>query len=152
MTGLLFLVFLGTMALSVPIAFTMGIAGLVVIVAADLADPLVVPQQIFAGLDSFPLGAIPCFILAAELMTGGKITDVLLRFAASLVGRARGGLGHTNIVALTLSTAQPLLNAAALGHKKFLTRPTLRGRQTSRSPGAATAGRSFLAFGSSARR
>lgn len=102
MTGLLFLVFIATMALSVPIGFTMGIAGFVVILAADLADPLVVPQQIFAGLDSFPLGAIPCFILAAELMTGGRITEVLLRFAASLVGRARGGLGHTNIVALTL--------------------------------------------------
>jgi len=102
MTSLLFLVFVAAMALSVPVAFAMGIAGLVVIVAADLAGPLVVPQQIFSGLDSFPLGAIPCFILAAELMTGGRITDVLLRFAAAMVGRARGGLGHTNIVALTL--------------------------------------------------
>lgn len=102
MTALLFGVFLGALALGIPVAFTMGIAGLVVIVAADLADPLLVPQQIFSGLDSFPLLAIPCFILAAELMTGGRITDVLLRFAASLVGRARGGLGQTNIVALTL--------------------------------------------------
>ena len=102
MTALLFGIFIGAMALSVPVAFAMGIAGFVVIIAADLADPLVVPQQIFSGLDSFPLGAIPCFILAAELMTGGRITDVLLRFAASLVGRARGGLGHTNVIALTL--------------------------------------------------
>jgi tripartite ATP-independent transporter DctM subunit len=101
-TGLLFAVFVVALALSVPVAFAMGIAGFVVIIVADLADPLVVPQQIFAGLDSFPLGAIPCFILAAELMTGGRITDVLLRFAAAMVGRARGGLGHTNVVALTL--------------------------------------------------
>jgi tripartite ATP-independent transporter DctM subunit len=101
-TGLLFGAFVVLLTLSVPVAFAMGIAGFIVIVVADLADPLVVPQQIFSGLDSFPLGAIPCFILAAELMTGGRITDVLLRFAAAMVGRARGGLGQTNIVALTL--------------------------------------------------
>ena len=99
---LLALVFFGTMALGVPIAFTMGMAGAAVIWAEDLADLLVVPQQVFAGLDSFPLLAIPFFILAAELMTGGRLTEVLLRFAMACVGRARGGLGHTNIVTLTL--------------------------------------------------
>jgi tripartite ATP-independent transporter DctM subunit len=99
---LLALVFLGTMALGVPIAFAMGMAGAAVIWREDLADLLVVPQQIFAGLDSFPLLAIPFFILAAELMTGGRLTEVLLRFAMACVGRARGGLGHTNIVTLTL--------------------------------------------------
>ncbi len=102
MTALLFGIFGATMALGVPVAFTMGLAGLVTLVVADLADPLVIPQQLFAGLDSFPLLAIPFFILAAELMTGGRLTEVLLRFAAACVGRARGGLGHTNIVALTL--------------------------------------------------
>ena len=55
----------------------------------------------FAGIDSFPLLAIPFFILAAELMTGGALTDVLLRFASQLVGHVRGGLGHTNILTLT---------------------------------------------------
>lgn len=98
----LVLVFLATMALGVPIALTMGMAGAYVIWAEDLADLMLVPQQAFAGLDSFPLLAIPFFILAAELMTGGRLTDVLLRFAAACVGRARGGLGHTNIVTLTL--------------------------------------------------
>lgn len=101
MTALV-LVFLGTMLLGVPIALTMGMAGAYVIWKEDLADLLLVPQQAFAGLDSFPLLAIPFFILAAELMTGGRLTDVLLRFAAACVGRARGGLGHTNIVTLTL--------------------------------------------------
>jgi tripartite ATP-independent transporter DctM subunit len=99
---LLALVFFGTMALGVPIAFTMGMAGAAVIWREDLADLLVVPQQVFAGLDSFPLLAIPFFILAAELMTGGRLTEVLLRFAMACVGRARGGLGHTNILTLTL--------------------------------------------------
>ena len=96
------LVFLATLALGVPIAFAMGIASATVIWKEDLADLLVVPQQVFAGLDSFPLLAIPFFILSAELMTGGRLTDTLLRFAAACVGRARGGLGHTNIVTLTL--------------------------------------------------
>lgn len=99
---LLAIVFLGTMALGIPIAFTMGIAGAAVIWNEDLADLMVVPQQIFAGLDSFPLLAIPFFLLAAELMTGGRITDVLLRFAAACVGRARGGLGHANVITSTL--------------------------------------------------
>lgn len=99
---LLFLTFLVTMLLGVPIALTMGMAGLVVIWQEDLADLLVVPQQVFSGLDSFPLLAIPFFILAAELMTGGRLTEVLLRFAMACVGRARGGLGHTNILTLTL--------------------------------------------------
>lgn len=99
---LLFLVFLVTMALGVPIALTMGMAGFAVIWWEDLADPMLVPQQIFAGLDSFPLLAIPFFILAAELMTGGRLTEVLLRFAMACVGRARGGLGHTNIITITL--------------------------------------------------
>ncbi len=99
---LLALVFLGTLALGIPIAFTMGMAGAAVIYVEDLADLLLVPQQIFAGLDSFPLLAIPFFILAAELMTGGRITDVLLRFATACIGRARGGLGHANVVTSTL--------------------------------------------------
>jgi len=96
------LVFLATLVLGVPIAFAMGMASAAVIWKEDLADLLVMPQQVFAGLDSFPLLAIPFFILSAELMTGGRLTDTLLRFAAACVGRARGGLGHTNIITLTL--------------------------------------------------
>ena len=99
---LLLAVFLVTMALGVPIALTMGMAGFAVIWWEDLADPMIVPQQVFSGLDSFPLLAIPFFILAAELMTGGRLTEVLLRFAMACVGRARGGLGHTNIITLTM--------------------------------------------------
>jgi tripartite ATP-independent transporter DctM subunit len=99
---LLAVVFLGTLALGIPIAFTMGIAGAAVIWWQDLADLMLVPQQVFSGLDSFPLLAIPFFLLAAELMTGGRITDVLLRFASACVGRARGGLGHANIITSTL--------------------------------------------------
>src|SRR5690606_12268880 len=54
------------------------------------------------GIDSFPLMAVPFFILAAELMTGGALTNVLLRFAAQFVGHLRGGLGYANILSLTI--------------------------------------------------
>jgi len=94
-------VFLVTLAIGVPIAFTMVISGLVAVALQDGLNPLVVVQSMFAGLDSFPLLAIPFFILAAELMTGGALTDVLLHFAARLVGHVRGGLGHANILTLT---------------------------------------------------
>src|SRR3712207_9475699 len=94
------LVFLATLALGVPIAFAMGIASAAVIWKEDLADLLVVPQQVFAGLDSFPLLAIPFFILSAELMTGGRLTHTPLRLALARVRRARGGVGPPHIVPL----------------------------------------------------
>jgi TRAP-type transport system large permease protein len=94
-------VFIGLMVLGAPIAFAMLIAGLVAVWLKPGMPALVVMQNLFSGLDSFPLLAIPFFILAAELMTGGALTDVLLRFAARLVGQRRGGLGHANILTLT---------------------------------------------------
>ena len=101
MTTVLGLVFLALMVLGAPIAFAMLIAGLVAVWLKPGLSELVVMQNLFSGLDSFPLMAIPFFILAAELMTGGALTDVLLRFAARLVGMRRGGLGHANILTLT---------------------------------------------------
>ncbi|MET3587908.1 tripartite ATP-independent transporter DctM subunit [Pseudorhizobium tarimense] len=59
---------------------------------------MLVPQRLFTGIDSFPLMAVPFFILAAELMTGGRITDLLVRFACQLIGNVRGGLGYANVI------------------------------------------------------
>lgn len=81
-----------------PVAIAMGGSGFLALVAADAASPLILPQRLFSGIDSFPLMAIPFFILAAEIMTAGKITDILLRFALALVGNIRGGLGHGNVL------------------------------------------------------
>jgi tripartite ATP-independent transporter DctM subunit len=97
----LMLVFVATLILGVPIAFTMLTAGLAAVWVQGSLPPLVSVQQMFAGIDSFPLMAIPFFILAAELMTGGALTEVLLRFASNLIGHVRGGLGHTNVLTLT---------------------------------------------------
>ncbi len=101
MSAILGFVFIGLMVIGAPIAFAMLIAGLVAVWLKPGMPALVVMQNLFSGLDSFPLLAIPFFILAAELMSGGALTDVLLKFAARLVGKRRGGLGHANILTLT---------------------------------------------------
>jgi tripartite ATP-independent transporter DctM subunit len=101
MSVTLMLVFLVTLVMGVPIAFTMVIAGLAAVLVQGSLSPIVAVQNMFAGVDSFPLLAIPFFILAAELMTGGALTEVLLRFASQLVGHVRGGLGHANVLTLT---------------------------------------------------
>jgi C4-dicarboxylate transporter, DctM subunit len=88
------------LVLGVPVAFALGGATLAAIVVGGL--PLVVlPKYLFSGIDVFALMAVPFFILTAELMTGGALSEVLLRFASQFVGRFRGGLGHTNILAIT---------------------------------------------------
>ena len=55
--------------------------------------------------------AVPFFILTAELMTGGALSEVLLRFASQFVGRFRGGLGHTNILTITFFSGHQRLGA-----------------------------------------
>ncbi len=100
MVGVLFFVALALLALGVPVAFALGGATLAALLDGQL--PLVaLPKYLFSGIDVFALEAVPFFILTAELMTGGALSDVLLRFASQFVGRFRGGLGHTNILALT---------------------------------------------------
>jgi len=88
------------LALGVPVAFALGGATLAAVITGHL--PLVaLPKYMFSGIDVFALMAVPFFILTAELMTGGSLSEVLLRFASQFVGRFRGGLGHTNILAIT---------------------------------------------------
>ena len=98
MAKTLIFLFFATLLLSVPVAFTMGIAGLSAIFLHGGLNPLVATQRLFAGIDSFPLMAVPFFILASELMTACGLTNALLRFANALVGHVRGGLGHVNIL------------------------------------------------------
>lgn len=98
MAKTLIILFFATLILSVPVAFTMGIAGLTAIFLHGTPNPLVATQRMFAGIDSFPLMAVPFFILASELMTACGLTRALLRFANALVGHLRGGLGHVNIL------------------------------------------------------
>ncbi|UOM34507.1 TRAP transporter large permease [Acuticoccus sp. I52.16.1] len=98
MAQTLVILFFGTLLLGVPVAFTMGIAGITAILVDGTLNPIVAAQRMFNGIDSFPLMAVPFFILASELMTACGLTNALLRFANALVGHVRGGLGHVNVL------------------------------------------------------
>ncbi|MGA0611913.1 TRAP transporter large permease [Caldimonas sp. KR1-144] len=91
----------GFLALGLPVAFALGAAVLAALLLGADYPLFVLLKQTYEGIDSFPLMAVPFFILAAELMSGGSLTEVLLRFAAQFVGHRRGGLGYTNVVSLT---------------------------------------------------
>lgn len=89
------------LAIGVPVAFALGLATAATLMVAENYPLMVLLKETFTGIDSFPLMAVPFFILAAELMSGGSLTEVLLRFAGQFVGHKRGGLGYTNVVSLT---------------------------------------------------
>jgi len=89
------------LAIGVPVAFALGLSTVTTLILAENYPLLVLLKETFTGIDSFPLMAVPFFILAAELMSGGSLTEVLLRFAGQFVGHRRGGLGYTNVVSLT---------------------------------------------------
>jgi len=115
--SLLFVFFLSLM-IGIPIAFCLGITGLVGLWQGGAVTFQLVPQRIFTGLDVFPLMAIPLFILAGELMDAGGITRRLVNFSNLLVGHLRGGLAHTTIVAsmfLSGISGAGVADAAALG-------------------------------------
>ncbi|WP_374301247.1 TRAP transporter large permease [Ferrovibrio sp.] len=99
-TAILFGCLVLLLALGVPVAFAIGMSSLAAMLANGLL-PISLAQKLLTGVDSFPLMALPFFLLAAELMTGGALAEVLLRFAAMFVGHRRGGLGYTNILTLT---------------------------------------------------
>ncbi|RZL42137.1 MAG: TRAP transporter large permease subunit, partial [Variovorax sp.] len=81
------------LAIGVPVAFALGMATAATLILAESYPLIVLLKETFTGIDSFPLMAVPFFILAAELMSGGSLTEVLLRFAGQFVGHKRGGLG-----------------------------------------------------------
>jgi C4-dicarboxylate transporter DctM subunit len=90
--------FLVCFFMGIPLALVMGITGIVVLIAMGV--PLeVVAQRMFTGIDSFPLMAVPFFILAGDLMNRGGTTVRIIGFANSLVGHIRGGLAHACVVA-----------------------------------------------------
>lgn len=91
--------FFVTLTLGIPIAFVLGITALVAVIALPNVPLHLIPQRLFTGMDSFPIMAVPFFILAGNLMNASKITDRIIDLSKLLVGRIRGGLGHVNIVA-----------------------------------------------------
>ena len=120
MVGLIMLiVMLAFLAGGIPIVFAIGLASLTGMLVVGAGAPLImIPNSMFNGMDSFPLMAVPFFVLAGEIMNRGGITVRLVRFANALVGRFTGGLAHANIVASMLFagiTGSALADTAAIG-------------------------------------
>jgi TRAP-type C4-dicarboxylate transport system permease large subunit len=98
MNSLLLGGFIAVMASGVPIAIAMCIASLLYILATGLIPPLTIVHRMVGGVDSFPLLAVPFFILAGNLMNSAGITNRIYDYALALVGWLKGGLGHVNVV------------------------------------------------------
>ncbi|MCP3395152.1 TRAP transporter large permease subunit [Bradyrhizobium sp. CCGB12] len=124
---------LGAMALGMPIAFALIVCGVALMHYLDIFDSQIVAQNIINGADSFPLMAVPFFMLAGEIMNKGGLAKRIVDIALALVGHVRGGLGYVAILAscaLASLSGSAAADAAALaallvpmmvaaGHKKM---------------------------------
>lgn len=85
-------------AIGMPVAFAMVVSAGAAFLSLGNVPLMVLPQRMVTGADSFPLMAIPLFLLAGNLMIGGGLTEKLSKFAMALVGHFRGGLAQVNVV------------------------------------------------------
>jgi tripartite ATP-independent transporter DctM subunit len=109
---------LGAMAIGMPIAFALIICGVALMSYLDIYDSQIIAQNVINGVDSFPLMAVPFFILAGEIMNAGGLARRILNFAIALVGHLRGGLGYVAILTsciLASLSGSAVADAAALG-------------------------------------
>lgn len=90
---------LGSMALGAPVAIALLICGVALMLHMDMFDSQILAQNLIGGADSFPLMAVPFFMLAGELMNAGGLSKRIIDLAVTLVGHRRGGLGYVAIVA-----------------------------------------------------
>lgn len=123
---------LGAMAIGLPIAFALLASGVALMWHLDMFDPQILAQNVIGGADSFPLLAVPFFMLAGEIMNVGGLSRRIVDLAISLVGHVKGGLGYVTILAgclLSALSGSAVADAAALtalllpmmvraGHKK----------------------------------
>jgi TRAP-type transport system large permease protein len=108
---------LGAMALGMPIAFALIVCGVALMYSLDIFDSQIIAQNIINGADSFPLMAVPFFMLAGELMNRGGLARRIVNVALTLVGHVPGGLGYVTILAscaLASLSGSAAADAAAL--------------------------------------
>jgi TRAP-type transport system large permease protein len=96
---------LGAMALGIPIAFSLLLSGVALMWHLDLFDAQILAQNVINGADSFPLLAVPFFMLAGEIMNVGGLSRRIVDLALTLVGHVRGGLGFVAILAACMLAA-----------------------------------------------
>ena len=110
--------FLLLMLCGVPVAISMAGASLVYILVSGTVPDVVIAQRMIAGVESFPLLAVPFFILAGNLMNIAGVTGRIYAFAVALVGWMRGGLGQVNIIGSVIFSGMSgtaIADAAGLG-------------------------------------
>ncbi|MGY3149312.1 tripartite ATP-independent transporter DctM subunit [Bradyrhizobium sp. USDA 3397] len=108
---------LGAMALGMPIAFALIVCGVALMHYLDIFDSQIVAQNIINGADSFPLMAVPFFMLAGEIMNKGGLAKRIVDIALAVVGHVKGGLGYVAILAscaLASLSGSAAADAAAL--------------------------------------
>jgi tripartite ATP-independent transporter DctM subunit len=119
MTVLVFLAsLLGCIVLGIPVAFSLLLCGLALMLQLDMVDFQIMAQNLISGADSFPLLAIPFFVLAGELMNAGGISKRIVDLPLKLVGHKQGGLGYVAIIASMLMASlsgSAAADTAALG-------------------------------------
>jgi TRAP-type transport system large permease protein len=138
MTIVIFLgALLGAMALGVPIAFSLLICGAALMWHLNMFDAQILAQNTIEGANSFPLLAVPFFMLAGEVMNAGGLSRRIVNFAMTLVGHVKGGLGYVAIIAAVIMAAlsgSAVADAAALG-ALLLPMMNRAGYDTARSAG-----------------
>jgi len=110
--------FIALMMLGVPVALSLAGSSLLYIVVTGTVPDFVLVHRMIAGVDSFPLLAVPFFILAGNLMNIAGITKRIYNFAVALVGWMRGGLGQVNIIGSVIFSGMSgtaIADAAGLG-------------------------------------
>ncbi|CAG8869710.1 Sialic acid TRAP transporter large permease protein SiaM [Pseudomonas fluorescens] len=108
---------LGSMAIGAPIAYALILCALAMMYHLDLFDAQIIAQGLINGADSFPLMAVPFFMLAGELMNAGGLSKRIVNMAVALVGHIKGGLGYVTILAacvLASLSGSAAADAAAL--------------------------------------
>lgn len=110
--------FLLLMILGTPVAVAMGVASLSYLLVYGVAPDIIAAQRMIAGVESFPLIAVPFFILAGNLMNIAGVTGRIYHFALSLVGWMKGGLAQVNIIGSVVFSGMSgtaLADAAGIG-------------------------------------
>jgi TRAP-type transport system large permease protein len=108
---------LAAMAIGMPIAFALLASGVALMWHLDLFDAQILAQNLIGGADSFPLLAVPFFMLAGEIMNVGGLSRRIVNLALALVGHVKGGLGYVTIMAgclLSALSGSAVADAAAL--------------------------------------
>ncbi|CDN57273.1 Sialic acid TRAP transporter permease protein SiaT (plasmid) [Neorhizobium galegae bv. officinalis bv. officinalis str. HAMBI 1141] len=110
--------FLVLMLIGLPVAVSMAVSSVLYIVIYDVAPDIIAAQRLIAGVESFPLLAVPFFILAGNLMNIAGVTGRIYAFAVALVGWMKGGLAQVNIIGSVVFSGMSgtaLADAAGIG-------------------------------------